>query len=277
MKDMIKMIAVLGLIAALSAGLLSAINDFTAPIIEQNIEDRRLKLLGEVLDADEFEEVTENEVTFNEGYKDGDFVGYVVEVEASGYGTDPISMLVGISDEFTITGIAVLSHAETPGLGDQAFEDEYVEKLEGRDLEDGFGDVDVITGATASSRAVITGARNALEDLAGALGITDEIVIDLAEVLDGVYEGTGQGYGGDIDVSVEVSGGQIVSLEILNHTETDGISDPAFEQVPDNMVDEQEVDVDTVSGATATSEGIIEAVKDALSEFGDSAQDVEAN
>ncbi|WP_350342552.1 FMN-binding protein [Proteinivorax tanatarense] len=280
MKDIIKMIAVLGLIAAVSAGLLSAINDFTAPIIEENIEQRRNELLAEVIEADKFEAVMEDEPIdgeepkeiYSEAFKNGDLVGYVVEVAASGYGTDPINMLVGVNTDYEITGIAILSHAETPGLGDLAFDDEYVKKLEGRDLEQGFGDIDVITGATASSRAVITGARNALEDLTEALGVTDEVVIDLAEIPDGVYEGAGQGYAGEISVSIEVSGGELISVEVLEHTETDGIADPALEQVPSSMVDEQELDVDTVSGATATSEGIIEAVKDALSEFGGEAE-----
>ncbi|MFA5576877.1 MAG: FMN-binding protein [Tissierellaceae bacterium] len=81
---------------------------------------------------------------------------------------------------------------------------------------------------------------------------------------DGVYEGTGEGKNGEITVSVEVKDGKIASVDILSHDETDGISDPAREQVPASIVEKNSTEVDTVSGATLTSEGIIEAVNEAL-------------
>ena len=82
---------------------------------------------------------------------------------------------------------------------------------------------------------------------------------------DGVYEGSANGMGGAVKVSVTVSGGKITAVEVVEHNETAGISDPAIEQIPAKIVDAQSTDVDAVAGATVTSEAIKEAVKAALS------------
>lgn len=82
---------------------------------------------------------------------------------------------------------------------------------------------------------------------------------------DGVYEGSANGMGGAVKVAVTVSGGKITAVEVVEHSETAGISDPAIEQMPAKIVDAQSTDVDAVAGATVTSEAIKEAVKAALS------------
>jgi len=81
---------------------------------------------------------------------------------------------------------------------------------------------------------------------------------------DSTYEGTGQGNNGDITVSVEVKDGKIADVEVVSHEETEGICEPAIEQVPESIVEKNSTEVDTVSGATNTSNGIIEAVNAAL-------------
>lgn len=83
---------------------------------------------------------------------------------------------------------------------------------------------------------------------------------------DGTYTGTGQGFGGDIEVEVVVEGGNISEMNVTDHQETDGISDPAFEGIKEQLLEKQSVEgIDTVSGATSTSDGLIEAITDALS------------
>ncbi len=82
---------------------------------------------------------------------------------------------------------------------------------------------------------------------------------------DGVYEGSANGMGGAVKVTVTVSGGKITVVEVGEHNETAGISDPAIEQMPAKIVEAQSADVDAVAGATVTSEAIKEAVKAALS------------
>ena len=80
----------------------------------------------------------------------------------------------------------------------------------------------------------------------------------------GEYIGTGTGNNGPVKVKVVFSETEIVSVEVIEHGESAGISDPAISQVPERIVDAQSWDVDGVSGATMTSNGIRQAVKDAM-------------
>lgn len=82
---------------------------------------------------------------------------------------------------------------------------------------------------------------------------------------DGVYEGTGKGNNGDIKVKVTVEGGNIISVELIEHSETDGIYQGAEKAVVADIIKTQTAEVDAVSGATNSSNGIMEAVAEALS------------
>lgn len=83
---------------------------------------------------------------------------------------------------------------------------------------------------------------------------------------DGTYSGLGNGNNGAITVDVTVAGGAITAVTVTDHSETAGICDAAIEKIPQEIVAANSADVDTVSGATNTSKGIIEAVKNALGE-----------
>jgi uncharacterized protein with FMN-binding domain/DMSO/TMAO reductase YedYZ heme-binding membrane subunit len=80
---------------------------------------------------------------------------------------------------------------------------------------------------------------------------------------DGTYEGSGTGRNGTIDVTVTVSGGKITAIEIGDNREDEKWLARA-ESVIDEIIAANGTDVDTVSGATFSSSGIIEAVRDAL-------------
>lgn len=80
------------------------------------------------------------------------------------------------------------------------------------------------------------------------------------------YLGVGQGLHGDVKVKVGVEGGKIVSVEVLEQHETEGITDEVWSTMPDEMVAAGVAEVDTISGATLASNGLIEAVNDALSQ-----------
>lgn len=84
----------------------------------------------------------------------------------------------------------------------------------------------------------------------------------------GTYEGSGTGKNGSIKVSVEVSNDSIKKVDILEQNETPSIAKDALEKIPQNIVKEQSLAIDTISGATITSQGILDAVKDALSSSG---------
>lgn len=81
---------------------------------------------------------------------------------------------------------------------------------------------------------------------------------------DGVYTGTGKGNGGDVTVEVTVEGGNIVKIELKDHKETPGIFEGAEAGVSNEIIKTQSTDVESVSGATLTSEAIKTAVAEAI-------------
>ena len=101
-----------------------------------------------------------------------------------------------------------------------------------------------------------TNGENAPGENAGS----DQVV----EYVDGTYEGEAHGYKDLIKVSVEVTDGKITKVEILEQGETESIAGPALEQTPAAIVEKNSTDVDATSGATITSDGIMDAVKNAL-------------
>ena len=78
------------------------------------------------------------------------------------------------------------------------------------------------------------------------------------------YEGVGEGYYGDIKVKVSIVEDTIQGIEILEISDTPGFGDKAAEETIQRIIEAQSANVDAVSGATASSEGTIEAVKNAL-------------
>lgn len=77
--------------------------------------------------------------------------------------------------------------------------------------------------------------------------------------------GIGEGYNGDITVEVTRDGDKITAIEVVDHTDTPRIAKRAFENVKKSILETQSTDVDMVAGATYSSEGLVEAVEDALS------------
>ena len=84
----------------------------------------------------------------------------------------------------------------------------------------------------------------------------------------GTYTGTAAGHNGDITVSVTFTDNAIASVEVTVQSETPTLSDKALTEIPQAIVDNQSLGVDTVSGATFTSRGIINAVADAVDQAG---------
>lgn len=85
----------------------------------------------------------------------------------------------------------------------------------------------------------------------------------------GTFTGvSSNGMGGDVEVAVTFTSEKIEKIEVTKQNETPGKSDPAIEKIPQAIVENQSVKVDTVSGATVTSKAIIEAVTNAIQESG---------
>lgn len=138
--------------------------------------------------------------------------------------------------------------------------------------------VDTVSGATYSSVGIIQAVRNALSQ--AAVNPTPEVDVTVKEeekdeeieiikgkfpYIDGIYYGIGEGYNADIKVAVEIKDETILSIEIVEHDD-----DAAFmaraEKILEKVISGQTADVDVVSGATFSSEGILEAIKNALIE-----------
>ncbi|HSQ89834.1 flavocytochrome c, partial [Romboutsia sp.] len=86
---------------------------------------------------------------------------------------------------------------------------------------------------------------------------------------DGKYIGKGNGYGGEIELEVEILKGKMKSIDVIKHNETKIISDPAFKYVIENIIDKNTILVPNVSGCSMSSRGIREAVKNALVKSGE--------
>lgn len=144
-------------------------------------------------------------------------------------------------------------------------------------------DVDVVSGATYSSNGIIGAVKNALtgEKDNGVTGKSKQestsesesdsssaeiaAVQDASAYKDGTYYGTGKGFAGNIKVKVDIAGGKISAISIVSTKDGDSYVKSASSLL-DTIVEKQSTNVDTVSGATFSSRGIIAAVRSALSQ-----------
>lgn len=190
-------------------------------------------------------------------YTDGTFEGV-----APGFGGDiKVSVVV---EGGKITTIDVLESSETEGLGDKASEQIIASIIETQSLN-----VDMVSGATKSSEGTIAAVKNALgQDDASAEPEEETSVelveIDLSALENGVYTAAEEGFGGDIELSVEVQDGKIVEIKVLNQSETEGLGDAAIDTIIAQVKDTQDVNADIVTGATYSSEAAIKAIVKAL-------------
>lgn len=84
----------------------------------------------------------------------------------------------------------------------------------------------------------------------------------------GTYSAVADGNGGPIEVKVEFSEKEIVAITFGEHKETKGLSDPAFDKIPNQIIAGQTLKVDAISGVTITSNAILKAVEDCVTQAG---------
>lgn len=94
-----------------------------------------------------------------------------------------------------------------------------------------------------------------------------------AGLTDGVYTATADGRNGPLTLSVTVSGTLISAIEVQEHSETAGISDPALTNLIEDIVTYQSIGVDAAAGATLTSDAVLTAVADCIAQAGGNAED----
>ena len=176
MKHVIKPALSLFAIAAIVTALLGLARNLTLQPIEKQRKAAREKTMKAVLaDADNFREVSAEEagsiVRVFEGLKGSETIGYVIELSPAGY-SGAINMMVGISKaEDKITGMRVVKHSETPGLGALAVNERFYGQFDGRKLlplrvvrtAPGGDDIEAITAATITSRAITNAVNEAIE------------------------------------------------------------------------------------------------------------------
>lgn len=201
-----------------------------------------------------------------------DLADGVYKGTGTGYAGE-ITVAVQIRDK-QIVSIDILSSSDDAAFFKRA--QAVIDKIvEGQTL-----DVDTVSGATYSSRGIISAVKNALtgEKDSGTTGQSQSgsgaaagsstsvaAVEDPSAYKDGTYYGTGTGFGGTLKVKVEISGGKITSIQIMENQDGSEYISKASALI-NTIIQNQSTNVDTVSGATYSSVGIIQAVRDALSQ-----------
>jgi Na+-translocating ferredoxin:NAD+ oxidoreductase subunit G len=179
MREMIKMVVVLTLLTSVAGGLLAAVRSGTKDRIEnQQLEFVKGPAIRSILKGasndpivDRFKILDGNiERNFFIGIFDGKANRIAFESSGKGYGGN-VGLMVGISlDDDQLLGVGVTTHSETPGMGAKAKSDPgFSAQFKGLDIanpvkvtKDG-GKINAISGATITSRAVCSGATDAMD------------------------------------------------------------------------------------------------------------------
>lgn len=149
----------------------------TAPVAAKNaaiLKDESMKAL--IKDAEDFK-VVKGESEMHEALKNNKTIGYVTQSESKGYG-GTIELLVAVDTKGQVIGYNILTHNETPGLGDKTTKSQFKDQFKGKDIDhlvvtkdpSNKDDVQAITGATISSRAVTNGVHQAVEQVNEYIG-----------------------------------------------------------------------------------------------------------
>lgn len=268
--EKIKVYAPLGVSLVIAACVVISLSGYQTKASEPS-KDKKHQVSERVTDT-ETEDAAEDTQTATGSFElaDGVYKG-----SATGF-SGPVTVAVTIMDK-KITSIDILSSTD-----DEAFFNRAKAVIDRIIASQSF-EVDVVSGATYSSNGIIGAVKNALtgEKDNGVTGkskqeSTSESESDssLAEIAavqdasaykDGTYYGTGKGFAGTMKVKVDISGGKIASISIVSTKDGDSYVKSASSLL-DTIVEKQSTNVDTVSGATFSSRGIIAAVRSALSQ-----------
>ena len=165
MTEVIKLGITLMIVTIIAGAALALTNHLTAPQIEIQKELVIKESLNKVIEADSFKE---EDKYYNAYDKDEKLIGKVLKIEAPGY-SSIINALVGINLDNSIIGVDVISQQETPGLGANIEKDTFLQQFIGKTRDnlkikkDG-GEIDAVTGATISSRAITDEIRKMMEE-----------------------------------------------------------------------------------------------------------------
>ena len=174
-KYILRLVLTLFLITAVVAAALAGVNSITAPAIAQLRAEKTQQAIEAVLPGGGEEVEFPATALVSKVYASE--TGYAVEVTPGGF-DNTITMMVGVDKEGNVLGIDIISHTETAGLGavadaatpaGVAFREQYKGMSGSVSVSKDGGEVEAITGATITSRAVCAGVNAALE-VVGKMG-----------------------------------------------------------------------------------------------------------
>ncbi len=179
MKETMRLAVILLVIASVAGAILAFSNNATAGRIEEINAQITQEALSDIFgNIDEAKELADQD-KMREEYKDlkeifeiienGESKGHSLTVFSNGY-DGAIEMMVGIDSEGNIMGVRLVNHSETQGIGSKADEPEFTDLFNDQNVEEEI-EVQLISGATISSEAVLKGTNYARE-------IYNEYVID---------------------------------------------------------------------------------------------------
>jgi len=180
-----------------------------------------------------------------------------------GFGGD-VTVQVELNDDGTVKTLTIDTPNETAGLGQRASEAEFTDQFIGKAGPFTYGEngVDALSGATITSNAVL----EAINGLVG--GAASSAPVEETPAADGALSATVQGFGGDVTVHMELNDdGTVKTLTIDTPNETAGLGQRASEaEFTDQFIGKAgpfaygENGVDALSGATITSNAVLEAI-----------------
>lgn len=178
-KNILKIGINLMIVSIIGGAILTVTNFVTTSKIEEVEKEIKLKAMQSVLPAAiEFKEFKEKKGFFEGLDLDDNLVGYVISCLAVGYGGE-FWVIAGVDKEFKVVEISILTHKETPGLGDKMEEESFRGQFRSKGSENleivkmpTKDKIQAITGATLSSKAVTEAVRKGLEELEGIRGTT---------------------------------------------------------------------------------------------------------
>lgn len=188
----------------------------------------------------------------------GKYTAGTYEATAQGYGGSvTVTMTV---DADSITDVKAVGENETEGVGSKA-----IEQLPGAILEAQSCEVDGIAGATFSSDAVLAAAKDCLAQASGTQAEPASV-----KMAPGTYTGQGTGFrvSEPITVNVTVSENEILDIQVdqVNTSEKPSILQSVVDLMLPRILENQSVAVDAITGATASSNGVKQAITDALTQ-----------
>ena len=164
----IKMAVLLMVICAVVSAVLGAVNMITAPVIADIAAAKTAAAYNEVLPSTgEYTPVDYSDANVTAVAKCAE--GTVVEVSISG-SQSMLALAIGVDNDGAITGVSVIDHGETPGLGakstEAAWRAQFAGQTSGLALDKKGGEIAPLTGATITSQAIVDACQIAIDTAA---------------------------------------------------------------------------------------------------------------